>query len=522
MVINFFFRRTSILFRPLFPLLPFIWICPQAIGAETLSGIPDRINTRANEFAPSLTAQGDTLVFSSKRNGARFPDIYIAQRRNGQWENPRKLDPLNSSYADESPFITPDGGMIFFASDRDGSLESPPNARGQIRVSYDLYYSVKRDGRWSAPERLPGEVNTVQHEKAPALDAKTHTLYYVQWPFGRFRSSRIMQAEYREGRFTTPRPLPSSINSGCMETAPRPAPDGSGLYFSSRRPGGYGNWDIYFTRRENGKFSPPINQGEPYNSAAGDLFLSPVSGGFAFASDRPGGRGQYDIYFRKTPVGEGRLLFRVVNAETERPLRPAVEISTAIARGDGTSMKSAIIKQGDEEGRFVVHFNRSVRTITVDVRHPGYLPYHKKIGKIGEIAGETIIRLIPLRKDGGFVLQSLHFDFDSARLRYMDNEYLDSLVNYLKRNPRLRFSIIGHTDLHGSHEYNDRLSLERARAVRDYLIKRGLRGGRFQIRGAGKRQPRHQRIGSPFDEQNRRTEFKPQGNGKPPPRSTSG
>ncbi|MCP4763249.1 MAG: OmpA family protein, partial [archaeon] len=80
--------------------------------------------------------------------------------------------------------------------------------------------------------------------------------------------------------------------------------------------------------------------------------------------------------------------------------------------------------------------------------------------------------------------------------------------DYLSKNSELRFEIIGHTDLHGTEEFNDKLSLERAQAVKDYLAGRGLDEKRFIVKGAGESQPIVPKIGQEFDEKNRRTEFK--------------
>ncbi len=68
--------------------------------------------------------------------------------------------------------------------------------------------------------------------------------------------------------------------------------------------------------------------------------------------------------------------------------------------------------------------------------------------------------------------------------------------------------IVGHTDLHGTDEYNNQLSLKRADAVKNYLVEKGLDPKRFKIYGAGKTQPVVNQIGKGFDELNRRTEFK--------------
>ena len=68
--------------------------------------------------------------------------------------------------------------------------------------------------------------------------------------------------------------------------------------------------------------------------------------------------------------------------------------------------------------------------------------------------------------------------------------------------------IVGHTDLHGADSFNKKLSLERARAVRDYLVNKGIDASRLTVRGAGASEPKVHKKGPGHDEQNRRTEFR--------------
>jgi outer membrane protein OmpA-like peptidoglycan-associated protein len=86
--------------------------------------------------------------------------------------------------------------------------------------------------------------------------------------------------------------------------------------------------------------------------------------------------------------------------------------------------------------------------------------------------------------------------------------YLDALSKFLEENENINLEIVGHTDLHGTDEYNKQLSLERAKAVEKYLVEKGLDSRRFTVSGVGKSQPVVNRIGEGFDELNRRTEFK--------------
>ena len=103
--------------------------------------------------------------------------------------------------------------------------------------------------------------------------------------------------------------------------------------------------------------------------------------------------------------------------------------------------------------------------------------------------------------------RAIYFDANEAKIKNESYAALNRVAKFLTDNPNLKMEIIGHTDLHGTHEYNMDLSRKRAEAVREYLIEQGVDGERLQTSGAGFTRPIVNKKGDGFDEQNRRTEF---------------
>jgi OmpA-OmpF porin, OOP family len=106
------------------------------------------------------------------------------------------------------------------------------------------------------------------------------------------------------------------------------------------------------------------------------------------------------------------------------------------------------------------------------------------------------------------VLRSVSFEFDSSRLTADARRALDRVGAGLRGQPGMRVEIAGHTDALGSEAYNQRLSLARATAVRNFLTAIGIDGSRLQVRGYGASQPVADNDTDDGRAENRRVEFK--------------
>jgi OOP family OmpA-OmpF porin len=90
---------------------------------------------------------------------------------------------------------------------------------------------------------------------------------------------------------------------------------------------------------------------------------------------------------------------------------------------------------------------------------------------------------------GAITLQGVTFEFDSATLTPESRPVLDEAAADLKRYPRLKVELQGHTDSRGADAYNMKLSAARANAVREYLISQGVPAEQLTSRGYGETQP---------------------------------
>ena len=127
-------------------------------------------------------------------------------------------------------------------------------------------------------------------------------------------------------------------------------------------------------------------------------------------------------------------------------------------------------------------------------------------------AADSVVAMVPkvdtFQVGSTFVLRNIFFDFDKATLLQQSYNELQALIGILASHPAMRIEVRGHTDGHGSVDYNQRLSENRAKAVVDYLVSKGVDPKRLQYKGFGKTQPVDTNATEEGRANNRRVEFK--------------
>jgi OOP family OmpA-OmpF porin len=108
-----------------------------------------------------------------------------------------------------------------------------------------------------------------------------------------------------------------------------------------------------------------------------------------------------------------------------------------------------------------------------------------------------------------FVIDGVNFDFNKFNLTPSAVIILDDAVRVLNSHPSVRYEVAGHTDSVGSDSYNQGLSEQRANAVRDYLVDRGVSPSQLVTRGYGESQPVAPNDNDSGRAQNRRVELLP-------------
>lgn len=223
-------------------------------------------DTAITEYAPTIQADGKTIIYGGSPNGKRY-NLYQTTKEGDVWGKPLSLDPINSLGDSldliNGPSLSFDGSMLYFFRavwDQDATGRSVPNE--------EIFYSTRDKDTWSTPKALGAPINTKGYEGFPSISADGGTLYFVRQNVEGPRDRDLRKVPqfcysiYRSemdanGNWGKPIKLPWPINQDC-EKAPRIMADGRTLIFSSNRPGGKGGFDMYQSRRNDlGEWGTP-------------------------------------------------------------------------------------------------------------------------------------------------------------------------------------------------------------------------------------------------------------------------
>ncbi|MCK9339533.1 MAG: OmpA family protein [Bacteroidales bacterium] len=495
-------------------------ICDFAIGAMSNPvafepvNMGFNINSDFDEYLPALVADESEIIFTVMRprdehticNFCDMEEDFYASVKIGEEWQPRFLleYPLNSGYNEGAQCISPDGHYLFF------TLCNTDFGNG----SCDLYWSKRIGNRWSRPRNFDAPVNTKFWESQPSISPDGKTIYFVSNRPGGVGKMDLWKTEMTdEGVFSVPENLGPTINTEDDDSAPFIHADGRTLYFVSNGHIGMGGRDIFFSTRTDTGWTKPVNLGYPINSSADEInLLINASGTTAyFSSDKDGGFGGQDLYYftldeqlRPTPVTY--MKGRVYDDRTKQPLKATIELVDLKDNKVITSTYSDPVT-----GEFLACILTGTNVL-LNVSHP-YYPFYSENFQIEANYTEIdpYLKDIPLRRPEigeTFVLRNVFFDFDQSILKDESFVELDKLVDYLNSNTNIKIELGGHTDNQGSVEYNRILSLERAKAVYNYLINKGISANRLTFEGYGMSKPIATNDTEPGKALNRRTEFK--------------
>jgi outer membrane protein OmpA-like peptidoglycan-associated protein/tetratricopeptide (TPR) repeat protein len=461
---------------------------PIQITIDNLGGV---INTKYGEYAPVISADESTLIFTSRRpestggkqteNGKYFEDIYISNKINGEWTTPVKISVnINTPKHEASVGLSVDGQRLLLYKD-DG-------------MGGNLYTSSLIGDEWSIPQRLSDNVNSKSCEPSASISADGTILYFTSDRKGGYGGRDIYQSvRLPNGDWSLPANLGPSINTPYDEDGPFIHPDGKTLFFSSKGHNSMGGFDVFFTvKNTDGSWEKPFNIGYPVNTTDDDIYyvLSADGKRAYYSSSQEGGYGEKDIY----------MITFIEQKET--PL--ALVKGNIFTKDMKVPNNLEIVVTDNETGEIVGIYTPNSKTGTyLFILPPGgnYNVSYEAVGYLFKSENIFVpedanyfevnksIDMSPIDVGEILVLKNIFFDLGKSSLSPTSNVELDKLYQLMIKNPNMKIEISGHTDHKGKDEINNRISKERAQAVVDYLINKNIKKDRLTAQGYGSKKP---------------------------------
>lgn len=431
-------------------------------GSAPFSGqakaLPGNINTQnAHEATAIFSRDGKTMYFSrgntGSKKGPQDVDIYMSKLVNGEWSDPVMVPVSDPKAWDSSPALSRDGKKLYFASNREGG-------NGGV----DIYVStIDSTGNWGNVKNIGTPINT--------------------------RGNDMFPYEDKNGIF----------------------------YFSSDGHPSLGALDLFkVVKSEEGKVTIE-NMGKPVNSSYDDfaIYVIDSAQGY-FSSNRPDGKGDDDIY-EYSIYKKAIYVVKGVTVTQEKPEQLIADATVTILLNDDTV---AVVKS-DKDGNFTFPAEPE-KEYQIKAEKEGYMVYDDLYSTVGktvkkedltpgdnEIDLDLKVEMIKKKEDVVVVIPNVYYDFDKWDIRPDAAIALNDVVKFLTNNPDIKIELSSHTDERGSATYNRNLSQKRAQSAVDYIVSKGIAADRITAKGYGEDKPIIKNAQTEEEHQvNRRTEMK--------------
>ncbi|MFM7765806.1 MAG: OmpA family protein [Sphingomonadales bacterium] len=436
------------------------------------------VNSGDNEYWPGMTVDGETLIYTRLVNGQE--DFYVSSKFQDSWVNSRPLPgSINTTNNEGYTSVSADGRYIFFTvCNQDGF------------GSCDIFYSFLKGNAWSRRMNMGERINTAQWDAQPAISADGKTLIFSSARPGGYGGKDLWVSYWKNNNWTQPENLGKTINTGADEEAPYLHYDGKTLYFASSGHTGYGQHDIFRSQiLGGGNWTNPENMGRGINTDADEAgFYVDFKGEKAYiASSRAGGFGGTDIYSLKLSADKKPMPITyvkgiIMDAETKNEITGRIEL---------INLESGKPALSDSSTRFFTTLEPN-GIYGLNVYRSGYLFYSANFQPTPSGIDSPFLvtaLLKPIKMDQTVILNNIFFETDKFELRPESTPELQKLFTLLKANPDVLVEISGHTDNQGTEAHNAKLSVNRAKSVKDYLVKAGIPATAIKTAGYASTKP---------------------------------
>jgi outer membrane protein OmpA-like peptidoglycan-associated protein len=483
---------------------------PSSISDLEKINLGPTINTIHEDLAPIISSSGNILFFgralsAENMGGVRDKqDIWVSSWQYGAWSQSRNLgSPINSPGSDNLISVSADENTMIFAT---------KNGFGFREKTKNGWSNMKEMGIKYVNEDNYLEGNFSANGKAMLFTSMTKNNVFYR----KYKMERDMYVSLKndKGKWSSPINLGKSVNTDEDEYSPFLSADGRTLYFASKGWPGYGDADIFMTKRLDDtwkKWSEPINLGTQINTRRFDAYFSvPASGEYAYLCSSFNSLGKSDIIRVKLPEDirpDPVVLIsgKTLNAKTKEPISARIKFENLVS---GEEVGEAISNLATGNFSLVLPYGVNYG---VHAEAQGFLSVSENI-EILQVGSYTETQkdlyLVPLEVDESIQLNTVFFEQGKPSLRAESFPELNRLAQILNDNPTIHVKLSGHTDNVGSLNMLVQLSQNRVSTVKKYLEAKGIANKRMEGQGYGATQPIEKNDTEEHRKMNRRVEFR--------------
>ena len=475
------------------------------------------INTKFHEGSPTFFNEGKSMIFTRNNyvdgqekessGGINKLKLFIAEREadGSGWTNVQPLPFNDDEYATGQPAMSADGQTLYFVSDRPGGSGGT-----------DLYACSYQQGQWGEPRNLGSSVNTAGDEMFPYVHTDS-ALYFASNGHEGLGGLDIFKVDNPRAE---PQNLGYPVNTNLDDFSLVLDSAGTRGYFSSNRQNGGADDDLYAVTIS--KPAVLMVAGQVAEEASGET-LSDVTVSIRNSDG--------EVVAETTTDEEGRYAFEVtpdqgytVRVDEDGYQEHVERITAEQARAGTYTIKNTLRKrpdyivqgrvtdqqtgdalpgatvtlidpdtqqtlartEADESGRYQLDVEPD-QQYEVRARQENYFSGLDSL-EITSDEEPTLTKNLALLSNERLNPDNIYYDFDKSAIRPNAARELDQLVEIMQGNPTLKIELSSHTDARGDDQYNQALSLRRAKSAVAYITGRGISSDRITARGYGETQ----------------------------------
>lgn len=450
-----------------------------------IENLPNPVNSANSDYSPAIYKHDTSIVITSSREsslgtetfnrlGEKFSDNYVFIKKNEKWELHEHTDgfnTLNSTANDGAGAFNYTKTKFYFT-------------RCDVSNNYSdgecaIYVSKLVKNKWAVPVKLNDNINFPSYWNAqPALTPSGDTMYFVsKRPGGKGLHDLWYSIKKGDNENWGAAVNLKELNTPFIDMSPNYYAKEQTLFFSSNGHEGFGGLDIYRTAK--GDKTKFVNMGLPFNSNKDDFYFVTGENKGYLASNRDGGKGNDDIYTFNT--------FSLEALIAEIPLDSLGDAKSFSVNGkmlyDDNKQPAEDVEVflKDQDGNIIKKTKTNKDGSFRFEGNPGGKGYKivlaqedpRLTAEVDYLVDEVVTKKSnKVASKASF--ENIYFDFDDHQLRPEAKRVLDDLYEFIEKNPAYQIEMNANTDSFGSNDYNQKLSEMRGQAAFSYLKRKGL------------------------------------------------